>query len=424
MRLLMIFALFVPLSLFAESQGMIAGYNLSEIGTFGYDANENEGGEKTSAQLIVDQLAALHVRHLVLNPRAFMRDPRSSEIIPATPAGQRAEERRRYGRLIKYIHGKGMTVGIRPILFVVDEKGNPYQEKLPDGTIKHWWHGNIQPADPNKWFESFRTYLDGYALIAKANKVSEFTLGAELYSMTVGIEDQWKEFPYGLPGRWLELLRYLRPRLAPNTRIMYDINFTDATVNTGAIQAQGGELERWRYRLVDLANPTDPAQNEIWQTLVTFWQELDAIGIDMYRSLASGQSALSANLADLQALLKDTSDRYASQLDNTLAEIETITGTSKKIILKEIGFRSVEKGFIEPFTWDDTRSNSPVNIEHQAVATAAILQSFWQAGWDWFQGVYFWDVTVDPSRHGPQDKSFSPLGKKATEDVLRHYFRP
>src|SRR5690606_27532279 len=120
------------------------------------------------------------------------------------------------------------------------------------------------------------------------NNVAEYTIGAELYSMTVGIEDQWQEYPFGFPGKWLQLLRYTRSKLKPNTRIMYDINFTDDRASTnGELNALGGELERWRYRLVDLAEPSNPAEREIWQDLVTFWNELDAIGIDIYRSLAS-----------------------------------------------------------------------------------------------------------------------------------------
>ena len=62
-----------------------------------------------------------------------MYDPRGSEIT-ATPTGQKADERRRYIRLIRYIQKKGMTVGLRPIFFVVDKNGNPYVETLEDGT--------------------------------------------------------------------------------------------------------------------------------------------------------------------------------------------------------------------------------------------------------------------------------------------------
>ena len=79
--------------------------------------------------------------------------------------------------------------------------------------------GIFNRSQPNIWFESFRDYLDIYLQIVKrANrsevKVTEFTIGAELYSMTVGIEDQWIAHPHGFPGRWVELLSYVKRRLA------------------------------------------------------------------------------------------------------------------------------------------------------------------------------------------------------------------
>jgi len=89
----------------------VRGFSLTELGDFVYDANPT-GGEKTQAQQRVDQLHALGVRHLNLHPRAVMRDPRGMEVIPVTPLAKRSAERMRYFRLMKYIHGKGMTVGI------------------------------------------------------------------------------------------------------------------------------------------------------------------------------------------------------------------------------------------------------------------------------------------------------------------------
>ncbi|MFM8268974.1 MAG: glycoside hydrolase family 113, partial [Pseudomonadota bacterium] len=204
----------------------VKGATLTEVGDYVFDAAIGSG-EKTAAQKMVDRSFEVGVRHLVLSPRAVMTHPRNSEIVPMTPPEKRADERKRMVRLISYIHSKGMTVGIRPIFFVIDGNGHtPYVETLPDGSKKEWWHGNIQPEQPNAWFESFKTYLDLYLPISAQTGVEEFTIGAELYSMTVGIEDQWKANPHGLPAQWVRLLSYARTKLPPTTRIMYDINFT------------------------------------------------------------------------------------------------------------------------------------------------------------------------------------------------------
>ncbi|UYL07246.1 hypothetical protein B9G69_009325 [Bdellovibrio sp. SKB1291214] len=393
----------------------VAGFNLTESEGFLYDAAA-AGQPKTLAQQAVDEAKRLGSNHIILNLRATMRGPYSSEIIPVTAPAERSKEAMRMAKLIKYIQSQGMTVGIRPIFFVVGPNGEfPYVEKQTDGTYKTWWHGNIQPKDPNRWFESFRVYLDVYLTTAKLAKVDEFTIGAELYSMTVGIEDQWKEYPYGFPGRWLELLRYVRAKL-PNARLMYDVNFTDDSVNNGPLTASGGEFERWRYRLVDLADRPNPEEQKIWQDLSTFWKELDAVGLDIYRSLASNGQALPGNYGDLVSTLKLRSDSYATQLDTGLTQIEMTLDHHKKAIIKEIGFRSVEKGFIDPFAY---AGSGTVNIQDQAAAFQAVFESFWQPQWPWFQGINFWDIAVDPSKKGKGDNGFSPIGKEATENVVK-----
>jgi len=401
----------------------VKGTTLTEMGDYLFDAIE-DGGEKTSAQKMVDRAFQAGVRHLVLTPRAIMTHPRSSDLIPMTPPQQRPDERRRMTRLISYIHSKGMTVGIRPIFFVVDENGNtPFVEKLPNGQKKEWWHGNIQPEQPNAWFESFKTYLDLYLPLSAQTGVEEFTLGAELYSMTVGIEDQWKEHPHGFPAQWVRLLNHARTKLPPTTRVMYDINFTDDKVvsDESGIEEFGGEFARWRYRIVDLANRENPDEKEVWRNLVEFWKGLDAIGIDMYRSLATEEQVVSARFNDLIRDLKQASDRYASQIDNALYEIETITKKPQFVVLKEVGFRSVERGYVNPFRYVG-EDRGTVSISDQAAAYEALFQSFWMPNWEWFRGIVLWDISINPVLHGPNDSGFSFLGKTQTEEIVKKYF--
>lgn len=423
MRIIKVFFLLVVLSTQdVWASDVTQGFSLTEVGDHKYDAS-TDPNQKTEAQQIVDQVYDLGARHISLTPRAIMRDPRGAEVIPMTPLGERSRERDRYRRLVSYIKSKGMTVGIRPIFFVVDSAGNtPFIETLPDGTKKNWWHGNIQPNDPNAWFESFKTYLDIYLTIAKITQAEEFTIGAELYSMTVGIEDQWKQYPHGFPGRWLELLNYARQKLGTSVRIMYDINFTDDKAVGPTASEFGGEVARWRYRIVDLANPADPEQLKIWQDLCQFWNSLDAVGIDMYRSFGLASSDFTGmNLEQLSLKLKDTSDRYASQLDNLFVEIESVVGKPKTAIFKEVGFRSITRGFVNPFEYVSRQGE--YNGMHQAAAYRAFFQSFHAAGFPWYRGVVFWDVSVNPLLHGARDQGFSPLGKTETEREIREAFR-
>jgi len=405
----------------ASAAQPIKGFNLTEDGSFEFDAF-TEADKKTAAQIAVDNIHRLGSNHIVLNLRAKMDGPRSVDITPLTGVVPVGVESKKMISLIRYIKSLGMTVGIRPIFFVVGPNGEfPYSETLPDGTVKVWWHGNIQPHDPNRWFESFQRYLDRYITIARIAKVDEFTVGAELYSMTVGIEDQWKEYPHGFPAQWNQLLKFVRSKLGPQVRLMYDINFTDDLDRSSGMARSGGELERWRYRLVDLAESPDPAQREVWQQLVEFWNGLDAIGIDMYRSLAFKNDVIPQDQTQLVGLLSERALAYANQLDVTLLEISVYSDKVKPVILKEVGFRSVENAFVDPFTY--ATSQGKLNIAHQAAGYEALFKGFWAPGFEWFTGFAFWDIPLSPHLHGANDRGFSPVGKDQTEQIIKKYFQ-
>jgi hypothetical protein len=121
MRLLF-FSVVLLFALSSWSQTNVAGFNLTENGRFLFDANP-EGAMKTPAQLAVDSAKALGTNHIIINVRATMSGPYSSEVIPTTPPAERSKEALRIIRLIKYIKSQGMSVGIRPIFFVVGPHG-------------------------------------------------------------------------------------------------------------------------------------------------------------------------------------------------------------------------------------------------------------------------------------------------------------
>lgn len=395
------------------------GFTITEIGTHRYDASLDPAS-KTEAQYIVDRLYAMGVRHINLSPRAVMRDPRGNFVELMTPAGELSWERDRYIRFINYVHGLGMTVGIRPIFFVVDGNGNiPYVENLVGGGYKVWWHGNIQPNDPAAWYASFRTYLETYMEIANAARAEEFTIGAELQSMTVGIGAEWPQHPQGFPRYLRELVSSARSKLYSGARIMYDINYADDEVITTAGVEYGGEIVEWRKALVDDVANGLPA-SERWQDLAAVWRGLDAIGLDMYRSLASATEVLPVTYPELVTRLRQSTDEFAMQMSDTLEAINNVTGVAKPMVLKEVGYRSVDRGFVDPFLYAGT---GVYNAEHQAAAFEAVMSSFFMnPTLKGFDGIVFWDASVDMSRHGTADLGFSPIGKGVSEGVLLKYF--
>lgn len=379
----------------------LRGISLTEIGDHLYDAAP-AGSVKSEAQIMVDVLAQLGVRHLILSPRATQRDPRGSDIVPVG----RGEVRQRYLRLIDYVHGKGMTVGIRPLLFVVDAKGNT---PLVDGAGKIWWHGNIEPRDAAAWFASLRSYLDPFLEITAAGAVEEFTLGAELQSMTVGLPG----ITLGAADECLSLLDHARASLPPSTRVMYDLNYTDVLHSAEDFTMVGGETALWTSIL--LGHEGHPDRDK----LARFWKGLDAVGIDMYRSLASDRERLPEDPAALIALLKRNAAAALADLDGRLDEIAAALGTDQRVSFKEVGYRSVTRGFVRPFEY---AGNGELNVGHQAAAYEAFLGALDEITSPRFRGAVLWDASVSLRLHGPLDLGFSPIGKSETEAVIRRFF--
>jgi len=391
-------------------EAAVKGFTLTEIGDHVYDASLDPT-QKTEAQLIVDRLYRVGVRHINLTPRAVMKDPRSSILYPIAPLTPVAPEHIRYKRMIDYIHAKGMTVGIRPIFFVVDSDGNiPYTEILPSGEEVEYWHGNIQPTQPVQWFNSFLAYIARYIDIAIDNDVEEFTIGAELETMTVGMPGEFPAHPNGFPKQWLRILSYARQELGKNVRIMYDINTTDDVISVGGVSKPGGELSRFEQRIAVDGD----------KDLIAFWTGLDAIGLDLYRSLVDSKTPIPTDYKKLVQLLEVGADQIALDLHVTIRNIDRGANTQSDVILKELGFRSVTKGFIDPF--EHVAGGGTLNVSHQAAAFEAFFRSFYEFPLPWFGGVVFWDASVDLSLHGPFDLGFSPLGKRQTEAIITNYF--
>jgi hypothetical protein len=404
----------------------VRSFTLTQIRAFPYSADRT-GRTKTAAQKAVDEIKRLGANHVVLTPEAYMAEREATLIEPVFMESNLGRERQNYLALIDYIYSLGMTVGIRPII-LVDARAREL-----DPTV---WHGNIRPRDPQAWFDSLRTYLDFHVgVIRAANRqnlvVTEFTVAAELYSMTVGTEIIWPEQPYGFPREWSILIRDIKERVkrasGEQLRIMYDINYTDATENDDGTGASGGELERWRYRLSDLGPGSvhyegSQENREAWSQLKEFWDLIDVVGLDNYRSLAPVNTRYPDNYDALVALLTGRASQHAQDIDNALFDIEIAVGEPKELILKEIGYKSCTGCFINPFEYDDARQE--VNIEHQAAAYQAIFNSFVSAGWSWFKGISFWDVSTNPMRAGSSDPGFSPVGKSKTEQVIQDGWIP
>ena len=236
--------------------------------------------------------------------------------------------------------------------------------------------------------------------------------------MVTGLGERRSRAPRGYPQLWTEFVRYAKSIAGASTKIAYDINYTDQYVLQDGVKKLGGEFEQFRYEITkSVRKPEDVLfQNQV----IEFWKELDIIGVDMYRALASRSSGHSSDLTRLSQSLQVRADSHATQLDTSLLDIESVTGVFKKLELKEIGYRSTVGSFVNPAAYES--SGGTLSVLHQAAAWKALLGAFLVPQWPWFSGVHVWETNVDRDHVNPKDLGFSPLGKPLSEDVFRTLF--
>lgn len=220
------------------------------------------------------------------------------------------------------------------------------------------WCGTISPPDWKVWMASYQEVVVQYARLAQTIDADGLIIGNELGSATQADPEGFRT----------------------------------------AIQAA-----RSLY-----SGPISYAANWDEVERVTFWDDLDAIGVNAYWPLTRDKNA--------------TDDaRYAGALQIDAQLLALSQKTHRPVLITEIGYRSVAGSDLDPHTWPENDQERPVDFDTQASAYAAVLKAFWNK--PHIKGIYFWKVISDGDwREDGGQRGFSPLGKPA-ETVLRQYFR-
>ncbi|NNE29890.1 MAG: hypothetical protein HKN16_09645 [Saprospiraceae bacterium] len=136
---------------------------------------------------------------------------------------------------------------------------------------------------------------------------------------------------------------------------------------------------------------------------VGFWKHLDYIGLNCYYPLSKSPTA---NPRKLRAGVQ--------QIIQSVEKIAYKYG--KPIVLTEVGFRSVESPWILPYAEADGRN---YNGAHQALCYDILCDAFSKK--DWCSGILWWKWPSYDHYGGPENSSFTPLGKPA-EKVVKEMF--
>ncbi len=217
--------------------------------------------------------------------------------------------------------------------------------------------GDIAMADDrgwHAWFDSYRRFLVHQAVVAEASGVTLFCVGSDLQK-TETREKEWRNVVFAV-------------RLATGAPVLY---------------------------------AADGASNA---NRITFWDVLDAIGVDFFDSLSKSEKLTDPAL-----------DEAIRRVIRPVAELSQRTG--KSVILTEVGYPAVRSAWIGP---RDEASGRPAGGEDAARAIAAVSRAL--AKENWWKGVYWWEVFSDGRPATSGERGFNILGTPA-EKAIEQGFR-
>jgi hypothetical protein len=256
------------------------------------------------------------------------------------------ENRAAVARAVKQAHALGLRVMLVPHLWV--ESGG--------------WRGELEPGDDaawERWARAYRSFLLGWAEVARDASVDLLALGVELRS-------------------WLTTSR--APSFVPIAR----------------------EVRKMYPGLLTYAANWDDVDDTV------ILGELDLIGVNAFFPLTDRQDASTEELLEggrrVAAELRAVAERW-----------------QKPIVLTEFGYTTRRDPALRPWEWPDGMTNVTVDEAAQDRAYFGLLGPLMEE--PWLAGAFVWRLYADPNDVSQEAEwGFSPRGKLA-ELTLRDAFR-
>jgi hypothetical protein len=216
------------------------------------------------------------------------------------------------------------------------------------------WRGQIVPSAA--WFAEYHDFLNYWADFAEQNDVEMFCIGCELVA-TDSSATQWRS-------------------VANDVRTHY-------------------------------SGPITYAANWGNETIVSWWDAVDYIGIDAWYPLTS------KNNPTLTELKNAWSNRA-----NLIQSWRNSSWPNKQVFFTEAGYSSFDGTNTYPGLWPPPDS-AAVDVNEQADCYEALLSVC--SARPWWRGVFWWNWETDPNAGGLADKHCTPQNKPAQDVVSSHY---
>jgi hypothetical protein len=215
------------------------------------------------------------------------------------------------------------------------------------------WRGFINPSP--EWFAAYQNFINFWADIAESHNAELFCTGCELTNTT------------GQSSSWRSVIQDIR--------------------------------NHYSGSIIYAANP-DEEKN------ITWWDELDYIGIDAYYPLTDQNNP---TLEELETAWGNRTDAIESWRDSNWSNMQ--------IVFTEAGYRSIDGTNQGP--WQISSLPYQIDMQEQADCYNALLSQCKDR--KWWSGVFWWNWEVEPGLGGPDNAFFTPHNKTA-EAVIANYY--
>jgi hypothetical protein len=332
------------------------GHNTSSINELDAKGYKQKGAhvfgryDSTNLQPIVEN----NIEWVTLVPYGNMKNCYSPEVVYYHGDSlDRVRRESMWKSQIDLAHTHGLKVFLKPHIWI----SNPAHGK---------WRSDIYPTnddDWKQWQKSYREFIMLYANIAEQNDVELFCIGTELSRLSMKKSEFWED-----------LIRDIR------------------SVYSGKITYAANWYKEYKK--------------------ITFWKELDFIGIQAYFPLVKNEypsvKQISKGWKKYLPALESIHEKY-----------------NRKILFTEMGYKSTADSAVEPWQWLELSSeeNKQLSTETQSNCYEAFFKTVWKK--EWFAGVHIWQMRsdfhkIDKSRRR-LNMNFTPQGKPAAEIIAKGF---
>ena len=288
----------------------------------------------------LQRLQDLNSNAIALVPYSYMRDPNIPTHIPIVEGPGMENDE---STIFSHYHAKelGMNTLLKPQIW-----------------LGRSWPGDVSFDSAEKWetfFEYYGRWMIHYALVAEMHKMDMLCIGVEFVKATIAQPERWR-------------------KLIQSIRAVYSGPLTYAS-------NWGEEFEQ-----------------------LTFWKDLDYIGLNCYYPLGDKE--------------KVSKKELNKAFKSVIKKAEGISkAANRPLLLTEIGFRSIEGPWMNPHAEADGRK---FNEDHQEWCYETVFKTIENK--DWIRGIYWWKWPSYLDYRGRENTSFTPNRKKA-EAIVQDYFK-